>query len=583
TGVAYLFSLVALIVPGFLPAAFLGHGGAPPLYFESAAVIVTLVLVGQVLELRAREKTSGAIRALLDLAPPTARRIADDGSERDVALAEVAVGDRLRVRPGEKIPVDGEVLEGRSNVDESMLSGEPLPVQKLAGAMLVGGSVNGNAGLVMRATRVGSETLLARIVAQVAAAQRSRAPIQGLADRVAKVFVPAVIASAVIAFIAWAFASSGTGGFVFALVIAISVLIIACPCALGLATPMAIMVGVGRGAGSGILVRDAEALERMATVDTLVVDKTGTLTEGKPRLDRLVAAGGFDEREVLALAAGLEAASEHPLAAAILAGASERGVALARVEQFESVPGRGVRGTVGARAVLVGNAAFLKQSGIDTAALNERAEALADSAATVMRVAVDGRAAGLIAVRDPIKASSRAAVSALRKAGLRIIVATGDGVRAANAVAAELGIAEVVAEALPEKKLELIERLKSEGRIVAMAGDGVNDAPALAAAAVGIAMGTGTDVAMESAGLTLLGGDLRALARARRLAQATLGNVRENLFLAFVYNAAGIPIAAGLLYPFTGWILSPMIAAAAMSLSSVSVIANALRLRKLAL
>ncbi|MDN5865643.1 MAG: heavy metal translocating P-type ATPase [Gammaproteobacteria bacterium] len=580
TGVAWLFSLVALIFPGFLPEAFTGHGGEAPLYFESAAVIITLVLVGQVLEVRAREKTSGAIRALLDLAPPRARRIREEGGEEDVDLSEVGSGDRLRVRPGEKVPVDGEVLEGRSNVDESMLTGEPVAVEKAAGASVSAGTVNGNGMLVMRATKVGNETLLARIVAQVAAAQRSRAPIQGLADRVAKVFVPAVVASAVIAFIAWAVAASGAGGFAFALVVAISVLIIACPCALGLATPMAVMVGVGRGATNGILVRDAEALEHMARIDTLIVDKTGTLTEGRPRLQTIEALGDFTEEEVLRLAAGLEAASEHPLAAAILSEAKRRGIQPADARDFESIPGHGLRGALEGRHLLVGNAALLRGNEVETGALEAKAEALANGGATVILVAVDGRAAGVIAIHDPIKPTSREAVARLHEAGIRLIMATGDGEGTARAVANELGIDEVQAGALPDAKLELVRRLQAEGRRVAMAGDGVNDAPALAAADVGIAMGTGTDVAMESAGLTLVKGDLNAIAKARQLSRATLANIRQNLFLAFIYNGAGIPVAAGVLFPFTGWLLSPMIAAAAMSLSSVSVIANALRLRR---
>jgi Cu+-exporting ATPase len=583
TGVAYLFSLVALIFPGFLPRAFLGAGGETPLYFESAAVIITLILIGQVIEQRARERTSGAIRALLDLAPPRARRLREDGTEEDVDLARVQSGDRLRVRPGEKVPVDGEVIEGRSSVDESMLTGEPLPVEKATGASVTGGTVNGNGGLVMRARLVGEDTVLARIVAQVAAAQRSRAPIQGVADRVAGIFVPSVVACAIIAFILWAVLGTGVGGLAFALVAAISVLIIACPCALGLATPMAVMVGVGRGAGAGIMVRDAEALERMAKVDTVIVDKTGTVTEGKPRLEAVAAAEGFEEDEVLRLAAGIEAASEHPLAAAILAGAGERGIETPTTQAFEAVTGRGVRGEIDGRAITLGNAAFMREADVDTAPLADKAATLASEGATVMYVAADKQIGGLMVVKDPVKATSREAVAILHRENVRVVMATGDGKRAAQAAARAVGIDEVEAEALPETKLEAVRRLQRAGRVVAMAGDGVNDAPALAAADVGIAMGTGTDVAMESAGLTLVKGDLRGVARARRLSHATLANIRQNLFFAFVYNGVGIPIAAGVLFPFTGWLLSPMIAAAAMSLSSVSVITNALRLRRVRL
>ena len=580
TGVAYLFSLVALIFPEFLPAAFLGSGGEVPLYFDTTAIIITLVLIGQVLEQRARARTSGAIKALLNLAPPRARRIRDDGTEEEVDLAQIQHGDSLRVRPGEKLPVDGEVLEGHSSVDESMITGEPVPIEKTVGEKVTGGTVNGNGSFVMRATRVGDETLLARIVAQVAAAQRSRAPIQGLADRVAGVFVPVVVASAIAAFVVWAVTGSAEGGLAFALLSAISVLIIACPCALGLATPMAVMVGVGRGAGTGILVRDAEALERMAKVDTLVVDKTGTITEGKPKLETVEAVEGFEVDEVLRLAAGLEAASEHPLAAAILAGARTRGLEVPKTEAFEAITGRGVRGMIEGRAVLAGNAAFMQESGVDAAVLNPQAKTLASEGATVMYVAVEGRAGGLIAVKDPVKDSSLEAVAILHREGVRVVMVTGDGERAAQAVANAVGIDEVQAEALPEAKLEAVRRLQSEGRVVAMAGDGVNDAPALAAADVGIAMGTGTDVAMESAGLTLVKGDLRGVAKARRLSHHTLSNIRQNLFFAFIYNGIGIPIAGGVLFPLTGWVLSPMIAAAAMSLSSVSVITNALRLRR---
>ena len=583
TGVAYVFSLVALIFPGFLPAAFLGRSGEVPLYFDSTATIITLVLIGQVLEQRARERTSGAIRALLNLAPPRARRLRGDGAEEEIDLSQVQTGDRLRVRPGEKVPVDGEVVEGRSSVDESMITGEPVPVEKTAGDKVTGGTVNGNGGFVMRATRVGEQTLLARIVAQVAAAQRSRAPIQGLADRVAAVFVPAVVACAVAAFVAWSLAGPSAEGLAFALLSAISVLIIACPCALGLATPMAVMVGVGRGAGAGVLVRDAEALERMAGVDTLVVDKTGTITEGRPRLESVEAAEGFAREDVLRFAAALEAASEHPLAAAVLAGAKDGNVAPGRVEDFEAVTGRGVRGRVDGHTVLAGNAAFMTEAHVGVSALESRAQALAEDGATVMHVCVDGRAAGLVAVKDPVKETSREAVQILHREGIRVVMVTGDGERAARAVARAVGIDEVQAEALPETKLQAVRRLQGEGRVVAMAGDGVNDAPALAAADVGIAMGTGTDVAMESAGLTLVKGDLRGVARARRLSHRTLANIRQNLFFAFAYNGLGIPIAGGVLFPLTGWVLSPMIAAAAMSLSSVSVITNALRLRRVRL
>ena len=583
TGVAFLFSLFALVFPSLLPPAFRGRDGAVPLYFETAAVIVTLVLVGQLIEQRARERTSGAIKALLDLAPPRARRLRGDGTDEEIDLAQVQRDDRLRVRPGERVPVDGEVLEGRSSIDESMITGEPVPVEKTEGDPVTGGTVNGNGGFVMRATRVGEETLLARIVAQVAAAQRSRAPIQSVADRVAGVFVPAVVACAVAAFVAWMLVMPAGDGYGFALLSAISVLIIACPCALGLATPMAVMVGVGRGAGAGILVRDAEALERMARVDTLVVDKTGTITEGKPRLETVDAAPGFERHEVLRYAAALEAASEHPLAGAILAGAGEQGITPVPLDAFEAVTGRGVRGTLSGRTVLAGNAAFMAESNVATAALAERAQALAADAATVMYVAFDGRAAGLLGVQDPVKETSREAVEILHREGVRVVMVTGDGRRVAEAVARAVGIDEIEAEALPEAKLDCVRRLQEEGRVVAMAGDGVNDAPALAAADVGLAMGTGTDVAMESAGLTLVKGDLRGVAKARRLSRRTVANIRQNLFFAFLYNGLGVPIAGGALYPLTGWVLSPMIAAAAMSLSSVSVISNALRLRRAAL
>ncbi|MCW5891255.1 MAG: heavy metal translocating P-type ATPase [bacterium] len=571
TGVAWGYSVVAVLFPHAIPAAG-AHG--VPLYFEAAAVITTLVLVGQVLELRARSQTGSAIRALLGLAPKTARRLRDDGSEEDVALDAVQVGDRLRVRPGEKVPVDGVVLEGRSAVDEAMISGEPVPVEKSAGAAVTGGTVNGTGGLVVRATRVGRDTLLAQIVRMVSEAQRSRAPIQRLADVVAAWFVPAVVAVAVAAFVVWMLVGPEPR-LAGALVAAVSVLIIACPCALGLATPMSIMVGTGRGAQAGVLVKNAEALEVMERVDTIVVDKTGTLTEGKPRL---VTVEGGDE--LLRLAASLERGSEHPLAAAIVRGAEERGMSLAETRDFASETGKGVTGIVDGRRVGLGNRALLDALGIDPGALAGRAEALRAEGQTVMFVVVDGAAAGLVGVADPIKATTSDALAALRAAGLRIVMLTGDARATAEAVARQLGITDVAAEVLPAHKRDVVERLIGEGRVVAMAGDGVNDAPALARAHVGIAMGTGTDVAMESAGVTLLRGDLGGIVRARRLSHAVMANIRQNLFFAFVYNALGVPVAAGVLYPWFGVLLSPMLAAAAMSLSSVSVIGNALRLRR---
>jgi P-type Cu+ transporter len=577
TAVAYLYSLVATVAPRIFPASFRAADGTVGVYFEAAAVIVTLVLLGQVLELKARSRTGSALRALLGLAPSTARRIAADGSESDVPLAEVHPGDRLRVRPGEKVPVDGVVVEGRSSVDESMISGEPIPVEKTAGERVVGGTVNGTGALVMEAERVGAETLLARIVARVAEAQRSRAPIQRLADRVAGWFVPAVVGVAVLTLVVWALFGPDPA-FAFAVINAVAVLIIACPCALGLATPMSIMVAAGKGATSGVLFKDAEAIEVLRDVDTLVFDKTGTLTEGRPKLVG-VEAVGVPEDELLALAAGLEQASEHPLAAAIVAGAAERGVEPTPAEGFESITGKGVTGRVGGRQVALGNRALLDGLGIDSGALAERAEARRRQGETVMLAAVDGRLAGLLAVADPIKPSTPAAIRALRARGLRLVMLTGDSRSTAEAVAAELGLDEVEAEVLPEDKVAVVERLQREGRVVAMAGDGINDAPALARAEVGIAMGTGTDVAMESAGVTLVRGDLGGIVRAIRLSRATVANIRQNLFFAFVYNALGVPIAAGVLYPFFGILLSPMIAAAAMSFSSVSVIANALRLR----
>jgi P-type Cu+ transporter len=577
TGAAYLYSVVAVVAPGVFPEAFRGHGGALGLYFEAAAVITVLVLLGQVLELKARDKTGEAIRALLGLAPKTARRIAADGSEADVPLIEIVVGDRLRVRPGEKVPVDGVVVDGRSAVDESMVTGEPVPVEKSAGERVVGGTMNGTGGLVMRAERVGKDTLLAQIVKMVSEAQRSRAPIQRLADKVSAWFVPAVLVAAAVAALVW-----GVWGpeprLAHALLIAVSVLLIACPCALGLATPMSVMVATGRGAHEGVLVRSAESLETLERVDTLAVDKTGTLTVGKPRLTEVVVAVGVDEREMLRVVASLERASEHPLGAAVVAGAEERGVALGEVREFGSVTGKGVTGVVDGVRVAVGSVALMRDEGVDVSALEERAEALRRDGRTVMLATIDGRAAGLIAVSDPVKESSRGVVEELKKSGLTVVMVTGDNRTTAAAVASMLGIG-FEAEVSPEGKAEVVRRLQREGKVVAMAGDGVNDAPALAAADVGIAMGTGTDVAMAAGGITLVSGDLRGLLRARRLSKKTMQNIRQNLFFAFVYNAAGVPLAAGLLYPLFGWLLSPMVAAAAMSFSSVSVIANALRLR----
>ncbi len=581
-GTAFLYSVVATVAPGIFPHQFRGHGGVVPVYFEASAVIVALVFLGQVLELRARERTGSAIRALLDLAPKTARRIGMDGSEADVPLDQVQIGDRLRVRPGDGIPVDGTVLEGRSSVDESMITGEPVPVEKTGGEAVTGGTLNRNGSFVMRADRVGSDTVLSQIVGMVAKAQRSRAPIQGMADRVAAFFVPAVVLAAVIAFFTWALVGPAPA-MVFAIVSAVSVLIIACPCALGLATPMSIMTATGRGAQAGVLIKDAEALERFSKVDTLIVDKTGTLTEGKPRLTDIVAAEGFSEDEILSLAASLERGSEHPLAEAIVDGARERGADLADASAFDAVTGKGVSGTVSGRAVALGNRAMMDDIGADAGELDRRADALRAEGRTAMFVAVDGKAAGIVAVADPIKATTADAIRALHESGLTIIMATGDNERTARAVAQKLGIDEVRAGMLPEGKQKLIEELRARGASVAMAGDGVNDAPALAAADVGIAMGTGADVAMESAGITLVKGDLNGIVRARKLAQATIRNIKQNLFFAFVYNAVGVPIAAGILYPVFGTLLSPMIAAAAMSLSSVSVIGNALRLRSLRL
>ncbi|HVJ78203.1 MAG TPA: heavy metal translocating P-type ATPase [Hyphomicrobium sp.] len=578
TGVAWVYSVVATLMPNLFPESLRGGDGAVPVYFEAAAVITVLVLVGQVLELRAREQTGGAIRALLNLAPKTARRLSPDGREEEIQIDVVSVGDQLRVRPGERIPVDGEVVDGKSSVDESMVTGESLPVSKTVGAKVIGGAINGSGALIVRATSVGRDTLLARIVQMVAEAQRSRAPIQRLADQVAGWFVPLVIAIAGLAFIAW-LTFGPEPRFSYALIAAVSVLIIACPCALGLATPMSIMVGVGRGAQSGVLIKNADALERMEKIDTLVVDKTGTLTEGKPKVTAIRTAASITEDELLRLAASLEQASEHPLGDAIVAAAKERAVPLAPVTDFSAPSGKGVSGSIDGRQIVIGNRHIMTDAAIDTSHFDAGAEQLRADGATVVYVAVDGNAAGLIAISDPIKASTPSALQSLRSNGVHIVMLTGDNPTTAKAVAAKLGIADVEADVLPEDKAKIVERLRREGHAVAMAGDGVNDAPALATADVGIAMGTGTDVAIESAGITLLNGDLQGIARARRLSQATMANIRQNLFFAFLYNAAGVPIAAGLLYPAFGLLLSPIIAAAAMSLSSVSVIANALRLR----
>jgi Cu+-exporting ATPase len=577
--VAFLYSLVATIAPGLFPASFQDHEGSVGVYYEAAAAIVTLVLLGQVMELRARSRTGAAIRALLGLAPKHAHRIGPDGSEQDIALEQVIVGNLLRIRPGEKVPVDGVVTEGASNVDESMVTGEPLPVEKHAGDHVIGATVNTTGSLVMRAERVGTETLLARIVNMVAQAQRSRAPIQKLADQVAGWFVPAVIGIAVVTFIVWAIAGPEPR-FAYALVNAVAVLIIACPCALGLATPMSIMVAAGKGATTGVLFRNAEAIEVLRKVDTLVVDKTGTLTLGKPELASVVAAPGIEENELLRLAANVERASEHPLAAAIISGAEKRGVTVRAASGFSSITGKGVQGEVDGHRVALGNQALLTELGVDAHELADRAEKLRADGQTVMFVVVDGKTAGLIGVADPVKETTNEAIRELHGEGLRIVMLTGDSETTARAVAAKLGIDEVIAGVLPDQKADTIKRLQTEGHIVAMAGDGINDAPALAQAEVGIAMGTGTDVAMESAGVTLVKGDLRGIVRARRLSNATMSNIRQNLFFAFVYNAVGVPVAAGVLYPFFGILLSPMIAAAAMSFSSVSVIANALRLRR---
>ncbi|MHA1536389.1 MAG: copper-transporting P-type ATPase [Alphaproteobacteria bacterium] len=578
TGVAYLYSLVAMIAPGIFPAEFIAGDGAVAVYFEAAAVIITLVLLGQVLELKARGQTNQALRALLDLAPAMARRINDDGSEQDVPLAEIHPGDHLRVRPGEKVPVDGVVLEGASAIDESMITGEPIPAEKIVGDRVVGATLNGTGGLVMRAEKVGADTLLARIVAMVGEAQRSRAPIQRLADVVAGYFVPVVVAISVATFVVWGIWGPPPA-LAFAIINAVAVLIIACPCALGLATPMSVMVGVGRGAREGILIRSAGALEKFGDVDTLVVDKTGTLTEGKPRLASVVAAKGMKEDELLKLAASLEKGSEHPLAAAIMAGAADRKIKPAKVTRFESLTGKGVRGNVAGKKVALGNARLLEELKLQAGGFADPAEAMRGEGQTVMFVVLGRQIAGLIGVADPVKESARHAVEQLQADGVEIIMATGDNATTAKAVGAAVGIARIEADMLPEHKLDLIKRLQAEGRTVAMAGDGVNDAPALAQADIGIAMGTGTDIALESAGVTLVKGDLRGIARARALSQAVMGNIRQNLFFAFIYNGLGVPIAAGILYPVFGLLLNPMIAAAAMSLSSVSVIGNALRLR----
>jgi Cu+-exporting ATPase len=580
--VAYLYSVVGTLLPGVFPASLRDVSGHVAVYFEAAVVIVTLVLLGQVLELRARGQTSSAIKKLLGLAPNTARRIADDGTEQDVPLDSVRVGDRLRVRPGEKVPVDGVVLEGKSSVDESMVSGEPIPVEKAVGAHVVGATVNGTGGLVMRAEKVGAETLLARIVAMVSEAQRSRAPIQKLVDVVAGYFVPVVIVTAIVTFVVWGLAGP-TPRIAHALVNAVAVLIVACPCALGLATPMSIMVAMGRGASMGVLFKNAEAIEVMRKVDTLVIDKTGTLTEGKPHVVTLLPVGALDPLRLLRLAASLERGSEHALASAIVQGAAERKVELAPTSDFESRTGKGVVGRVDGARVALGNTALMKDLGIDVTSLATKAEELRADAQTVMFVGSDDAAVGLVGIADPIKTTPAEALSALHAEGIRIVMLTGDSRTTAEAVARKLAIDEVVAEVLPDQKVDTVRRLQAKGATVAMAGDGVNDAPALAQAQVGIAMGTGTDVAMESAGVTLVKGDLRGIVRARQLSRATMRNIKQNLFFAFVYNSAGIPIAAGVLYPLFGLLLSPMIAAAAMSLSSVSVITNALRLRRASL
>jgi Cu+-exporting ATPase len=577
--VAYVYSVVAALVPGIFPSSFRDQSGEVAVYFEAASVIVTLILLGQVLELRARGQTSAAIKTLLGMAAKSARRIREDGSEEDVALDAVTVGDRLRVRPGEKVPVDGVVLEGTSSVDESMVTGEPIPVEKQPGDRVVGATVNGTGSLVIRAEKVGAETLLSRIVAMVAEAQRSRAPIQKLADVVSAYFVPSVVAIAVVSFLVWALVGPEPP-LAYGLVNAVAVLIIACPCALGLATPLSIMVATGQGATMGVLFRNAEAIEILRKVDTLVVDKTGTLTEGKPRLVAVVPAPDFDERALVRVAASLERGSEHPLAAAIVKGAEERGAVLVEARDFRSVTGKGVTGVVEGRRVVLGNRALMAETGIDLGGFADDAEVRRSEGQTVMFVAIEGKLVGLLGVADPIKASTPEAIHVLHQERIRIVMLTGDSRTTAEAVARKLGIDDVIAEVLPHQKVDVVKRLQSEGRFVAMAGDGINDAPALAQAQVGIAMGTGTDVAMESAPVTLIKGDLRGIVRARRLSRRTMTNIKQNLFFAFVYNAAGVPIAAGVLYPFFGVLLSPIIAAAAMSFSSVSVVGNALRLRR---
>jgi heavy metal translocating P-type ATPase len=582
TGVAWVYSIVGTVIPSVFPAALRGVDGSVAVYFEAAAVITVLVLLGQVLELKAREQTSGAIRALLDLSPKMARRIKPDDTDEDVNLDQVLVGEKLRVRPGERVPVDGNILEGRSAIDESLVTGESMPVTKTVGEKVIGGTMNQSGGFIMRADKVGRETVLAQIVQMVAQAQRSRAPIQRLADQVSGWFVPAVIFAAVLAFIAWSIWGPEPR-FTFGFIAAVSVLIIACPCALGLATPMSIMVGVGRGAQSGVLIKSAEALERLEKIDTLVVDKTGTLTEGKPSVVAIKTVPGISEADLLRFTASLELSSEHPLAAAIVRSANERGLELVPVENFDQPVGKGVTGSVDGRKLVIGNRTIMAEAGIDTSSLDKAADDLRREGATAIFIAIDGKSAGILAIADPIKATTPAAITALKAAGIRVVMLTGDNATTAKAVAQKLGITDIEADVLPQDKSKVVERFRQEGRIVAMAGDGVNDAPALAAADVGIAMGTGTDVAMESAGVTLLKGDLNGIVRARHLSAATMANIRQNLFFAFIYNAAGIPIAAGVLYPLFGTLLSPVIAAAAMALSSVSVIGNALRLNRVRL